>query len=239
MAKKKKAGASPTALSPALSTGKKKAKIITSNVLKTTSPKTVVSKKNAVPGPVVLTPGKKKTKLATSIPTVLVQPSRTYKMTPMGSTSMPVSIVTQKQANSIHNTLRQPHSLHLAQATITSKTPDSYEAFHRNVVALIKKTTEPCPPRSYRELEYPKSEDYILLYEEEQHLADGIAFLAQTKTGGKFVSAVTLEQSVNPPSLTIRLASNEPPATEVRRDLKAALKVVQSYAQAGIVPHSI
>lgn len=105
--------------------------------------------------------------------------------------------------------------------------------FHTNVVKLLEKTNEPCEPVNYLGREYVSREDYVLLHEEEQHLADGIAFLARAKEGPKYISAVTLEQSISPASLIIRLSSNTTPSNENFEGLRRVLDTVAEYARAG------
>lgn len=106
-------------------------------------------------------------------------------------------------------------------------------AFHANVNRLIKKTTEPCEPVNYRGAKYISDEKYVLLHEEEQHLADDLAFLAQTRSGPDFVSAVTIEQCLSPPSLIIRLASNKTPTAKTVEDLRRVVHVVAESATTG------
>jgi hypothetical protein len=71
----------------------------------------------------------------------------------------------------------------------------------------------PHGPEDYRRLENQRSdhEQYTLSYEKELHIADHFAFLAHVEEGFEIISAVTLEVSHNPSSLTIRLASNHTP----------------------------
>ena len=108
------------------------------------------------------------------------------------------------------------------------------EEFHKNIVELAKRTDQPCAPQCYRSGVFPRSNSYILLHEEEQHLADQVAFLAQTKSGPEVVSAVTLEECHRPPSLTFRLASNRLRQPEVVEGLREILKVVEEYSLAGM-----
>lgn len=106
--------------------------------------------------------------------------------------------------------------------------------FHANVFRLFKKSQEPCEPVNYRGREYISTGNYVLLHEEEQHLADSIAFLGQTKEGPNCVSAVTVEQYLSPPSLTIRLASNKTPSLQTVDRLSQVLETVAEYARQGI-----
>lgn len=115
---------------------------------------------------------------------------------------------------------------------------DAAEEFHRNVTELFKKTQEPCGPENYRGRTFPRSDDYVLLHEEEQHLADHLAFLAQAQEGPDFVSAVMLEECRNPPSLTVRLAANKSPPARVVQGLREVLEAVDLCAQSGMVSFS-
>lgn len=82
------------------------------------------------------------------------------------------------------------------------------KVFHENVVKLITRTGEPHDPVNYRGRHYESDTKYVLLHEEERHLADDIAFLAQRLSGPNSISAVTVEQCLEPPSLIVRLAAN-------------------------------
>lgn len=107
--------------------------------------------------------------------------------------------------------------------------------FHSNVTKLYQKTREPSAPINYRGRQYTSSSSYVLLHEEEQHLADGLAFLAQSKEGPDCVSAVMLEQRVLSGSmgLVVRLASNKTPAAKTVEGLRVFLEAVGEYARAG------
>jgi len=68
------------------------------------------------------------------------------------------------------------------------------QAFHQNVARPFEETHEPCEPVGYQGQQFDSSAAYILKNEEEQHLADNIAFLAQIRSGPRFISAATFEQ---------------------------------------------
>lgn len=104
---------------------------------------------------------------------------------------------------------------------------------HENIIRLIDKTCEPCPPQNYRDQKFPLSDAHTLLHEEEQHLADNLAFLAQNKAGSETVSAVTIEERRDPHSLTVRIAANRTPSIEVVDGIKDILQVVETYARNG------
>lgn len=107
------------------------------------------------------------------------------------------------------------------------------DSFHKHVTQLFQKNNEPCKQENYRDREFPSSPIYVLSHEEEQHLADHLAFLACVDEGAKTISAVTLEQGIGLSSLTVRLASNQSPANEVIDGLTDILKIVEEYAHAG------
>lgn len=109
------------------------------------------------------------------------------------------------------------------------------EAFHQNVVRLLVKTNEPCKPEGYRGRRFESSPAYVLLHEEEQHLADNLAFLTQTRSGPHFVSAVTLVQGSRSQSFVVRLAANKTPSVQVVERLQAVLETVRECAGAGTI----
>ncbi|KAB8293405.1 hypothetical protein EYC80_007723 [Monilinia laxa] len=87
---------------------------------------------------------------------------------------------------------------------------------------------------NYRGGHFPQSKTYALLHEEEQHLADHIAVLAQAREGPHGVSAATIEECSNKtlPSLVIRIASNETPSERVVDGLHKCLNTVENIARA-------
>ncbi|QSZ33466.1 hypothetical protein DSL72_005034 [Monilinia vaccinii-corymbosi] len=105
--------------------------------------------------------------------------------------------------------------------------------FHKAVDKLLAKTNEPCKPVNYRGAPHLQSSKYHLLHEEEQHLADYLAFLAQTSPDPFRVSAVTIEESSTPPSLCIRLAANKTPASTTVTGLRSCLNTVEEFARTG------
>ncbi|EDN95420.1 hypothetical protein SS1G_11298 [Sclerotinia sclerotiorum 1980 UF-70] len=68
-------------------------------------------------------------------------------------------------------------------ANSASRLATTKQAFHNIVHQLFQKTQEPVRPRNYRGATFQRSEKYVLLHEEEQHLADHIAVLTQAKGG--------------------------------------------------------
>ncbi|TGO20370.1 hypothetical protein BPAE_0302g00050 [Botrytis paeoniae] len=106
--------------------------------------------------------------------------------------------------------------------------------FHEIAQQLFLKTQEPTRPQNYRSGTFRQSKSYILLHEEEQHLADHIAVLAQAKEGATGVSAAMIEEcnGRDSSSLTIRIASNETPLAETVDGLRRCLGIVEEAAHA-------
>ncbi|KAF8860624.1 hypothetical protein BDZ45DRAFT_303714 [Acephala macrosclerotiorum] len=115
--------------------------------------------------------------------------------------------------------------------------PQLSQDFYRNVIALSARlggSESPRAPQNYRQSHYPRSNElYVLRYEEELHLADHFAFLAHAEEGVGYVSAATIEETRNPPSFTVRLASNETPEQYVLEGISRILGVVQAHAKEG------
>jgi hypothetical protein len=126
-------------------------------------------------------------------------------------------------------------------------TEEISQNFYGNVTLLNEKLKDlekekgnqvsysPRAPEDYRfnARQRTDSEQYILGYEEELHLADHFAFLAHVKEGVQYVSAATLEERESPPGFTIRLASNHTPAPYVVDGLERILGIVCKHAEAG------
>ncbi|KAJ8064121.1 hypothetical protein OCU04_007957 [Sclerotinia nivalis] len=109
----------------------------------------------------------------------------------------------------------------------------SKPGFHKAVRQLLAKTDKPCKPVNYRGKPHIRSSKHVLLHEEEQHLADHLAFLAQTSPDPFCVSAIMIEESSTPPSLHIRLAANKTPTAKSVSGLKNCLKTVEKFAKTG------
>ncbi|KAF7876818.1 hypothetical protein EAF04_001901 [Stromatinia cepivora] len=109
----------------------------------------------------------------------------------------------------------------------------SKPGFHKAVRQLLAKTDKPCKPVNYRGKPHIRSAKYVLLHEEEQHLADHLASLAQTSPDPFCVSAIMIEESSTPPSLHIRLAANKTPTAKSVAGLKDCLKTVEKFAKTG------
>jgi hypothetical protein len=121
-------------------------------------------------------------------------------------------------------------------------TQASKRNFHQNVVELYKWNREPCGAENYRCQSAQESDQYVLSRGEEQHIADHLAFLAQSEEGARTVSAATVEEhgehGEHGTGLTIRLAGNQTPSEEVLRGLEDILAIVQAYATKGQLPVS-
>jgi hypothetical protein len=117
-------------------------------------------------------------------------------------------------------------------------TPLLAQGFYTNLNALSTKTQTPKYPNDYRSGSHGRksTNDYALRYEEELHVADHFAFLAHWAEGVEYVSAATLEESSQPPSFTIRVASNHTPAPKVKEGLEKIISVVGKHAAEGVYP---
>ncbi len=90
-----------------------------------------------------------------------------------------------------------------------------HDCFRADIVALQRASHEvPCDPKVYDRGQWHNSRirlddpSRLLSFEVEQRVADDLAFLAAAYEGVKAVSAVALEESVDPVGLVIRLAAN-------------------------------
>ncbi|KUJ10690.1 uncharacterized protein LY89DRAFT_248962 [Mollisia scopiformis] len=122
-------------------------------------------------------------------------------------------------------------------------TPQLSQTFYTHANQLSKKLKSqqsPRQPQNYRQsCSYSgKDERYILSYEEELHLADHFAFLAHVAESVACVSAVTIEENRELPSLTVRLASNETPRDHVVEGLSRILDVLREHAIEGRHRHT-
>lgn len=67
-------------------------------------------------------------------------------------------------------------------------TPENKATLHESVSELFKWNPNPAEAANYRNRITEESDQYVLCYGEELHLADHIAFLAQVEEGAKHVS---------------------------------------------------
>ena len=105
---------------------------------------------------------------------------------------------------------------------------DFYESLN-----LFKSLKPLLSDESYLNSTFASSRAYILFHEEEQYLADALAFLAQFRQGPHYVSASSLEERKEPVSLTVRIASNETPSDQIMEGLRTMWDIVESYARTG------
>lgn len=112
----------------------------------------------------------------------------------------------------------------------------------RNTIAVLAVASKDLPgdPRDYSVKEWGRqrynASQHTLSLEDEQRLADDLAYIAASREGGKVVSAVALEELLHPPGLTIRLAANRSIAEQVPRQLTSLLALLRARAERGS-PH--
>ncbi|MCJ1429447.1 hypothetical protein MMC29_007361 [Sticta canariensis] len=119
------------------------------------------------------------------------------------------------------------------------------DRFRTNIVALQRASNQvPCDPKIHVRNEWhnPKirhnDPSYVLPFEVEQRLADDFALIAAAKEGVKAVSAVALEESLDPAGLTIRLAANETLPERVPDTFKMIFNLLQKCAKTKLLPKS-
>lgn len=115
------------------------------------------------------------------------------------------------------------------------------DTFRRTIVALAKASNNvPGDTRDYSSFGWENrhlvghSTNYSLLISDEQHIADDLAYVACFREGVKAVSAVALEEHVNCPGLTVRLAANASIPQQVSEQLNAILQLLRSRAEKGL-----
>lgn len=111
------------------------------------------------------------------------------------------------------------------------------DQFRRNILALQRASNDvPCDPKIHVRNEWhnPRvrydNPSYVLPFEVEQRLADDFAFIAAAKEGVKAVSAVVVEESLDPAGLTIRLAANQTLPERVPDTFKVIFNLLQKCA---------
>ncbi|MCJ1262668.1 hypothetical protein MMC22_002538 [Lobaria immixta] len=117
------------------------------------------------------------------------------------------------------------------------------EQFRTNIVALQRASNQvPCDPKVHTRKEWHnpriRQDDpsYVLPFEVEQRLADDFAFLAAAEEGVKAVSAVALEESLDPAGLTVRLAANETVPEHVPDTFKTIFSLLGRCAKRKLLP---
>ncbi|PQE15639.1 ott like deaminase protein [Rutstroemia sp. NJR-2017a BBW] len=115
--------------------------------------------------------------------------------------------------------------------------PANTHCFHQQIVKLHAWNGVPTGPADYRCEKREESSCYILSTAEEIHLADHIAFLAQRKSGAKYVSAATIEEhhgmKGDETEMRIRISANETPKLDVVTGLTGVMQRVEMYAAEG------
>ena len=111
------------------------------------------------------------------------------------------------------------------------------DTFRRHIIGLQQASNEvPSDPVVYSASEWLATHGtanglgYSLPMDVEQRLADDLAFIAAAEEGPKEVSAVALEEQINPPGLLILLASNEKFPNGVEDMLKACFRLLSQCA---------
>lgn len=113
----------------------------------------------------------------------------------------------------------------------------NYDQFRTKVVALERASKEvPREPKFHQRNEWSNpricndDSSRLLPFEVEQQVADDFAFLAAAEEGAKGVSAVGLEESIEPLGLVIRLAANGPVPQKVAHTFKAIFDLLHKCA---------
>ena len=111
------------------------------------------------------------------------------------------------------------------------------DTFRRHIIDLQQASNEvPSDPVVYSAGEWLATHTtgnglgYSLPMDVEQRLADDLAFIAAAEEGPKEVSAVALEEQINPPGLLILLAANEKFPNGVVDMLKACFRLLSQCA---------
>ncbi|KAL8729712.1 MAG: hypothetical protein Q9166_004540 [cf. Caloplaca sp. 2 TL-2023] len=120
------------------------------------------------------------------------------------------------------------------------------DSFRRNFVALAKRTDSvPVNPKTYswkqRQISHPEAinEQHILSVQDEQRLADDIAYLAASREGVEAVTAVALEERAQPTSLVIRLAANASIPDDVLVQVDTILGLLHDRAMEGVLHYRV
>lgn len=118
--------------------------------------------------------------------------------------------------------------------------------FRTNIVTLQRASNQvPCDPKVHTRKEWrnPRirhdDSSYVLPFEVEQRLADDFAFIAAAEEDVKAVSAVALEESLDPAGLKITLAANETVPERVPDTFKVIFDLLGRCAKRSAYPSSI
>lgn len=111
------------------------------------------------------------------------------------------------------------------------------DVLRRNIVNLQKASNQvPADPLVHSAQRWLASRrkdvtrQYLLPFEIEQRIADDLAFVAAAQEGHKDISAVSLEEALEPQRLIIRLAANEWCSQKVKETLNAMFKLLSRCA---------
>ena len=111
------------------------------------------------------------------------------------------------------------------------------DTFRKHIISLQQASDEvPSDPVVYSASEWLATHGmgnglaYSLPMDVEQRLADDLAFIAAAEEGPKEVSAVALEEQVDPPGLLVLLAANEKFPIGVEDMLKACFRLLSQCA---------
>lgn len=111
------------------------------------------------------------------------------------------------------------------------------DTFRRHIIDLQRASNEvPADPMVHSATDWQANhsiknkQERILPFEVEQQIADDIAFVAATEEGHKEISAVTLEEQVEPDGLVVRLAANEVISKGIQTALEAMFDLLKRCA---------
>ncbi|KAL9604450.1 MAG: hypothetical protein Q9179_001839 [Wetmoreana sp. 5 TL-2023] len=117
----------------------------------------------------------------------------------------------------------------------------SEDEFRKNIVSLAQASNSvPADARDYSltdwESRHPNDSNAQrrLSLDDERRIADDLAYIAASREGGEAVSAVTLEEQVKSPGLTVRLAANRSIPKQVPEQLKAVFRFLRSRSGRGV-----
>lgn len=117
----------------------------------------------------------------------------------------------------------------------------SEKTFRRTIADLKKVSGEiPGELRRYSLTEWERHHtdhnvtQRSLSLEDEQHLADDLAYIAASRERGKGVSAVALEEHCNSPGMTVRLAANSSIPAQVPEKLNAVFSLLHNRVERGV-----
>ena len=115
-------------------------------------------------------------------------------------------------------------------------TPQSLQNFLKSVSTLHSCSEVPGQRVTHNPAEWLRQNPdreiiHGLSFEDERRLADDLAFVVRFDEGVKYVSSVAVEQSAEPPHLTIRVAANEGVDDKVMQTLQTVGTFLAMCAQ--------